>query len=92
VSVGDFTSTNRSPKDEFLWNKKEHIGVYPQSNPIKLCRAAYSIGRLYAQDMFDLARIAEVYGTGEIRFTVEQNLIIPNIPDSRLEPFLQEPL
>jgi ferredoxin-nitrite reductase len=37
------------------------------------------VGRLYAEDMFDLARIAEVYGTGELRFTVEQNLIIPNI-------------
>jgi ferredoxin-nitrite reductase len=42
--------------------------------------------------MFELARMAEVYGSGEIRLTVEQNLIIPNIPDSRLEHFLNEPL
>jgi ferredoxin-nitrite reductase len=42
--------------------------------------------------MFDLARIAEVYGSGEIRLTVEQNVIIPNIPDSRLDAFLGEPL
>jgi ferredoxin-nitrite reductase len=42
--------------------------------------------------MFELARMADVYGSGEIRFTVEQNLIIPNIPDSRLDAFLQEPL
>jgi len=35
------------------------------------------IGRLYAEDMFDLARMAEVYGSSEIRLTVEQNLIIP---------------
>jgi len=70
---------------------RKTIGVYPQkATRIKLCRAAYSWSSVL--DMFDLARIAEVYGTGEIRFTVEQNLIIPNIPDSRLEPFLQEPL
>ena len=50
------------------------------------------IGRLYAQDMFDLSRIAEVYGSGEIRLTVEQNVIIPNVPDSRLDTFLAEPL
>jgi ferredoxin-nitrite reductase len=42
--------------------------------------------------MFELARMAEVYGSGEIRLTVEQNVIIPNIPDSRLQPFLAEPL
>jgi ferredoxin-nitrite reductase len=80
-------------KDEFLWNKKDHIGIYPQKQPgLNFAGLHIPIGRLYAQDMFDLARIAEVYGTGEIRFTVEQNLIIPNIPDSRLKPFLQEPL
>jgi ferredoxin-nitrite reductase len=50
------------------------------------------VGRLYAPDMFDLARIAEVYGSGEIRLTVEQNVIIANVPDSRLAPLLKEPL
>jgi len=80
-------------KDEFLWDKRDHIGVYPQKQPgLNFVGMHIPIGRVYAQDMFDLARMAEVYGTGEIRFTVEQNLIIPNIPDSRLEPFLQEPL
>ncbi len=80
-------------KDEFLWNKREHIGVYPQKQAgLNFVGLHIPIGRLYAQDMFDLARIAEVYGTGEIRFTVEQNLIIPNIPGTRLETFLKEPL
>jgi ferredoxin-nitrite reductase len=80
-------------KDEFLWNKHDHLGVYGQKQPgLNFVGLHIPIGRLYAQDMFDLARMAEVYGTGEIRFTVEQNLIIPNIPHSRLEAFLQEPL
>jgi ferredoxin-nitrite reductase len=42
--------------------------------------------------MFDLARMAEVYGSGEIRLTVEQNVIIPNVPDSRLDALLAEPI
>ncbi len=80
-------------KDEFLWNKRDHIGVYPQKQPgLNFVGLHIPVGRLYAEDMFDLARMAEVYGTGELRFTVEQNLIIPNIPGSRLEPFLNEPL
>lgn len=80
-------------KDEFLWNKRDHIGVYHQKQPgLNFVGLHIPVGRLYAQDMFDLARMAEVYGTGEIRFTVEQNLIIPNIPNSRIQPFLEEPL
>lgn len=42
--------------------------------------------------MFDLARIADTYGSGEIRLTVEQNLLIPNVPSSRLQAMLNEPL
>ena len=50
------------------------------------------VGRLYAEDMFEIARLAQVYGSGEIRFTVEQNIVLPNISDSRLATFLTEPL
>lgn len=80
-------------KDEFMWDKYDHIGASKQKQVgLNFVGLHIPIGRLYAQDMFDLARMAEVYGSGEMRFTVEQNLIIPNIPDSRLEAFLQEPL
>lgn len=80
-------------KDEIDWEKRDHIGVYPQKQPgLNYVGLHVPIGRLYAQDMFDLARIAEVYGSGEIRLTVEQNILIPHIPDSRLEAFLSEPL
>ena len=80
-------------KDEFDWDKRDHIGIYPQKQPgLNYVGLHIPIGRLYAPDMFDLARMAEVYGSGEIRFTVEQNVIIPNVPDSRLDAFLAEPL
>jgi len=80
-------------KDEVDWDKRDHIGVYPQLQPgLNYVGLHVPIGRLYPQEMFELARIAEVYGSGEIRLTLEQNLIIPNIPDSRLRPFLEEPL
>ncbi len=78
-------------KDEIAWEKHDHIGLYPQKQPgLNYVGLHVPVGRLDAVDMFELARLAEVYGSGEIRLTVEQNLIIPNIPDSRLEPFLQE--
>ncbi|NHC36817.1 ferredoxin--nitrite reductase [Scytonema millei] len=80
-------------KDEIDWEKRDHIGIYPQKQPgLHYVGLHVPIGRLYAQDMFEVARLAEVYGSGEIRLTVEQNIIIPNIPDSRLRTFLAEPL
>ncbi len=80
-------------KDEIDWEKRDHIGVYPQKQPgLNYVGLHIPIGRLYAQDMLDLARLAEVYGGGEIRLTVEQNAIIPHIPDENLEIFLEEPL
>ncbi len=80
-------------KDEVDWDKRDHIGVYPQMQPgLNYVGLHVPIGRLYPDEMFELARMAEVYGSGEIRLTLEQNLIIPNIPDSRLKVFLEEPL
>lgn len=80
-------------KDAIDWDKRDHIGVYPQKQAgLNYVGLHVPVGRFYAQDMFDLARIAEVYGSSEIRLTVEQNVIIPNVPDSRLETFLAEPL
>ena len=82
-----------APKDEILWEKRDHIGVYAQKQSgLHYVGLHVPVGRLHAPDMFDLARIAEVYGSSEIRLTVEQNVILTNVPDSRLEPLLQEPL
>ncbi|MEP0885665.1 ferredoxin--nitrite reductase [Trichocoleus sp. ST-U3] len=82
-----------APKDEIDWEKRDHIGIHKQKQPgLNYVGLHIPIGRLYAPEMFELARMADVYGSGELRFTVEQNLIIPNIPDSRLDAFLAEPL
>jgi len=80
-------------KDEIDWEKRDYIGVHRQKQAgLNYVGLHVPMGRLYAQDMFETARLAEVYGNGEIRLTVEQNVIIPHIPDSRLEAFLSEPL
>ncbi|MEA5512866.1 ferredoxin--nitrite reductase [Nodularia sp. UHCC 0506] len=80
-------------KDEIDWEKRDHIGVYKQKQSgLNYVGLNIPVGRLYAQDMFEIANLSEVYGSGEVRFTVEQNIIIPNIPDSRLAIFLTEPL
>jgi ferredoxin-nitrite reductase len=42
------------------------------------------VGRLLVSQMRAVADIADRFGTGEIRLTVWQNLILPNIPDAEL--------
>ncbi|UKO96451.1 ferredoxin--nitrite reductase [Nostoc sp. UHCC 0870] len=82
-----------APKDEIDWEKRDHIGVYQQKQPgLNYVGLNIPVGRLYAEDMFELARLADVYGNGEIRLTVEQNVIIPHISDTRLKTFLTDPL
>ncbi|MEB3360035.1 MAG: ferredoxin--nitrite reductase [Synechococcales bacterium] len=80
-------------EDEIDWDKRDHVGVYPQKQAgFSYVGLHVPVGRLQASDMFDLARLAEVYGSSEIRLTVEQNALIPHVPDAHLEPLLQEPL
>jgi ferredoxin-nitrite reductase len=82
-----------APKDEFCWDKRDHVGVYAQKQAgFHYVGLHIPVGRLHATEMFDLARIAEVYGNSELRLTVEQNVIIPNVPASRLSLLLQEAL
>jgi ferredoxin-nitrite reductase len=80
-------------KDALDWEKRDHLGVFPQKQEglsyVGLC---VPVGRLFADDMFDLARIAEVYGSGELRLTVEQNVIIPHIANENIPTLLSEPL
>ena len=87
------TLAEAAPKDEITQDKKDHLGVYPQKQPgYNYVGLHVPMGRLTADTMFELARLAEVYGNDEIRLTVEQNAIIPHIADENIETFLSEPL
>jgi ferredoxin-nitrite reductase len=80
-------------KDEIEWDKRDHLGVYAQKQEsLSYVGIHIPLGRLFAEDMFELARVSEIYGSGEVRFTVEQNGIIPNVPADRLASLLADPL
>lgn len=79
--------------DEITWEKRDHLGVHAQKQTdLNYVGLHIPLGRMFADDFFDLARIAEVYGSGELRLTVEQNAIIPNVPSDRLAALLAEPI
>ncbi|KMT13068.1 hypothetical protein BVRB_4g087070 [Beta vulgaris subsp. vulgaris] len=75
------------------WERREYLGVHPQKQEgLSFVGLHIPVGRLQADEMEDLARIADEYGSGELRLTVEQNIIIPNVENSKVEALLNEPL
>lgn len=63
-----------------------HLGVHAQSQPgLFYIGVAVPVGRLSIAQMRALASISDQYGTGEMRLTVWQNLILPNISADNLE-------
>ncbi len=46
---------------------------------------AMPVGQITPKQMLRVAEIAELYGSSEIRLTVWQNFIIPNVPDAYVE-------
>ena len=60
-----------------------HVGDYPQKQRgLNYVGVTIPVGQITAKQMIRLAEIADLYGSGEVRLTVWQNLIIPNIPDA----------
>lgn len=75
------------------WERRDYLGVHPQKQPgFSFVGLHVPVGRVQAADMFELARIADEFGSGELRLTVEQNIIIPNVENSRMSALLEEPL
>ncbi|MFZ0301434.1 MAG: NirA family protein [Terracidiphilus sp.] len=66
-----------------------HIGIHAQRQPdLNYIGIAVPVGRLPVAQMRALADAADRFGSGELRLTVWQNLLIPNIPSERIDEAL----
>jgi len=60
-----------------------HVGDFPQrQRGLNYVGAVCPVGQITPKQLLRLAELAELYGSGEVRLTVWQNLIIPNVPDA----------
>jgi ferredoxin-nitrite reductase len=86
VTVSD---TQPTPTEPF--ERRELLGVHKQKQEGK-SRVGLLVpaGRLSQQECRDLADLAEKYSGGEIRITVEQNVILPNVDDDKVKNLLDE--
>ena len=63
-----------------------HIGVHRQRQPgLNYVGVVVPVGRLSVPQMRGLADLSCEHGSGEVRLTPWQNLIIPNVPDAAME-------
>jgi ferredoxin-nitrite reductase len=63
-----------------------HVGVYPQRQTgLHYVGIVLPAGQLTSQQLLRLAELSDLYGSGEIRLTVWQNLLLPNISSVHLQ-------
>jgi NAD(P)H-nitrite reductase large subunit len=77
----------------------DHIGIHPQKKhghhdgpALYYVGMLVPVGRMTTAQLRGVGDLAERYGSGDVRVTVGQNLVIPNIPEPRLGALTDEPL
>ncbi len=66
-------------------SRTAHIGVHAQKQPgLSYVGVVLPVGRITTERMRGLADVADRFGSGTIRLTVWQNLLISDIPDARM--------
>jgi ferredoxin-nitrite reductase len=83
---------NAQPAPTGEFKRRELLGVHkqPQEGKVRVGILVPS-GRLSFTECRQLADLADTYSAGEIRLTVEQNVILPNVDESVIDKLLAEP-
>jgi len=86
VKVEDAQPTSTEP-----FERRDLLGVHKQPQEGK-SRVGVLVptGRLSAKECRQIADLADAYSGGEVRMTVEQNLIFPNVDDDKVSAMLKE--
>jgi len=70
----------------------DHVGINEQPDGNYYVGLNVLVGRMGAEDTLELAELADEYGSGEVRLTQRQNVIIMDVPEEDLEDLTSEPL
>ena len=80
-------------KGEWTHGHRDVNGVHPQKQEgLSYIGVHVPVGRLSADECVEIADLAEKYCNSEIRLTVEQNVLFPNVANERVAEFLMEPI
>jgi len=77
-------------EDLMEWREEDHLGVHGQSDGTEYVGACVPVGRITADELSELARLARTYGDGNLRLTQRQNVVLSGIRNANV--FLAEGL
>ena len=82
---------NQQPRPTDKFERRDLLGVHPQKQDGKVrIGILVPTGRLSPSECRELADLADKYAGGEIRLTVEQNVILPNVDKNMVGELLNE--
>jgi len=72
---------------------EDHLAIEPQQQEgLRSVGLSVVTGRVNPDQLTELARLAEEYGSGKVRLTTGQNAILAGVPVARVPALLREPL
>jgi sulfite reductase (ferredoxin) len=70
---------------------RDHIGIHPQKQEgLSFVGAAVLRGRVSSDQLQSAAELSERFGSGDLRTTVMQNLLVVNVPHQNAQPLARE--
>ncbi|PSP39187.1 ferredoxin--nitrite reductase [Halobacteriales archaeon QH_7_65_31] len=98
---GELRTAGEDLRDEYTYNAghshdedghADHVGVHEQPDGNYYVGLSVLVGRMAADEVRELAHLADEYGSGEVRLTQRQNIIVTDVDSDRLDAFLDEDL
>lgn len=82
---------NKQPEPKTEFSRRDSLDLVEQKQPgLYRVGVHVPVGRLSATECNELADVADKYSSGEIRLTVEQNALLPNVKESDLSALREE--
>jgi sulfite reductase (ferredoxin) len=69
---------------------RDHVGVHRQRDGLSYVGFAPRVGRLDGEQLGSIATLADRYGSGRVRTTAQQKMIILDVPDSAVGDLVAE--
>ncbi len=91
--VEKFGELKKDPGSQFNRKPRSFFGTHKQKQEGKYYAGIHvPVGRLTSNDLQDLSDLIKSYGSGELRLTEDQNIIIIDIPEGKLSDFKNDNL
>jgi sulfite reductase (ferredoxin) len=69
---------------------RDHVGIRPQKNGLSYVGFAPRVGRLNGELLASVATLADRYGSGRVRTTAEQKMVILDVHESAVDDLIAE--